>query len=143
MSRQLPTNYPHLLPEDSLLWNDFLILHEPTHHTFMYDVAVGPGRDPGSDFPDNIRIMALQLSKRRLDVIGIKPDFVQIFELTQSAGLRSAGQAVVYPHLLRVTWQLQTPIVTTIICRNCQDDIMEVMDTFHIEVIVVPTIPRA
>lgn len=142
MNRSLPNKYPHLLPEDARLWNDFQILNQPDHHTFMYDVAVGPGRDPGSEFPNNIRLMALQLSKRRLDVVGIKPEYVEIFELTQSAGLKAAGQAIVYPHMLRVTWQLSTPIVTTILCRECQDDISEVMKAFQIELIVVPTIPR-
>ena len=95
-------------------------------------------------FPaDNIRKMALQLSKRRLDVVGILTNGVEIFELTQSAGLKAAGQAVVYPHLLRVTWQFSLPIKTTIICRVCQDDIKQVLDQFQIEIVVVPVIPRS
>jgi hypothetical protein len=109
----------------------------------MYDVAVGEGRDPGADFPDNIRRMALRLSKRRIDVIGVLPGSVEIFELTQSAGLKTAGQAIVYPHLLRVTWQLSIPIVTTIICRSCQPDVLPVLNEFQVRVITVQVIPRA
>jgi hypothetical protein len=139
----LPNKYPHLMPEDAILWNDYQVLFQPRHLTYMYDVAVGEGRDPGPDYALNIRQMALRLSKRRIDVIGILPDHLDIFELTQSAGLRAAGQAMVYPHLLRATWGSTLPVDTTIICRECQDDIEQVLAEFKIGLVIVPTIPRA
>jgi hypothetical protein len=142
-SRFLPLKYPHLTAEDNDLWNDFQILFPPPHLTFMYDVSVGAGRDPGPDYPHNIRLMALRLSKRRIDVVGITPDYLEIFELTQSAGLRATGQSVVYPHLLRITWGATLPIRTTILCRDCQDDIQSVLDEFQIRLVVVPVIPRS
>lgn len=138
----LSNKYPHLMPEDAQLWNDFRTLFELPHLTYMYDVAVGMGRDPGIEYPMNIRQMALRLSKRRLDVIGITPDYLEIFELTQSAGLRAAGQAMVYPHLLRATWGSTLPITTTIVCRNVQDDIEPVLSEFGIRLVVCPVIPR-
>jgi hypothetical protein len=143
LSPSRPLNYPHLLPEDAKLWNDYLEQFSPPHTTFMYDVAVGPGRDPGDSFDDPIRKMALQLSKRRIDVVGILPDGVEIFELTQSAGLKAAGQAIVYPHLLKVTWNLSVPVTTTIICRSCQDDIQPVLDTWDIRLVVIPATNHA
>jgi len=104
----------------------------------MYDVAVGPGRDPGDGFDDNIRQMALQLSKRRIDVVGIRPDGIEIFELTQSAGLKAAGQAIVYPHWLIATWEVSAPVSTTIICRICQPDIVDVLDRYNIRLVTIP-----
>jgi hypothetical protein len=138
LSQSRPTRYPHLLPEDAELWNDYLEQFSPPHTTFLYDVAVGPGRDPGDSFADPIRKMALQLSKRRIDVVGIQPDGVEIFELTQSAGLKAAGQAIVYPHLLTVTWNLSIPVTTTIICRFCQDDIEPVLDAHAVRLVIIP-----
>ena len=142
-NRSLPSGYPHLMPEDADLWNDYQILLQPPHITFMYDVAVGMGRDPGPEYPMNIRQMSLRLSKRRLDVVGITPEYLEIFELTQSAGLRAAGQAMVYPHLLRATWGQTLPIYTTIVCRNVQDDIEPVLKEFGIRLVVCPVIPRS
>jgi hypothetical protein len=104
----------------------------------LYDVAVGPGRDPGDSYEESIRKMALQLSKRRIDVVGILPDGIDIFEITQSAGLKAAGQAIVYPHLLTVTWSLSIPVTTTIICRYCQDDIQPVLVQHGIRLVVIP-----
>jgi len=109
----------------------------------MYDVPVGPGRDPGDSFEDPIRKMALQLSKRRIDVVGILPDGVEIFELTQSAGLKSAGQAIVYPYWLAVTWELTIPVTTTIICRSCQPDILPVLKASNIRLVTIPARPHA
>lgn len=138
MSQSRPTRYPHLLPEDADLWNDYLEQLSPPHTTFMYDVAVGPGRDPGDSFDDPIRKMALQLSKRRIDVVGIQPDGVEIFELTQSAGLKAAGQAIVYPHLLTVTWDLSIPVTMTVICRNVQDGIESVLYAHGVRLVIIP-----
>jgi hypothetical protein len=132
-------NYPHLLPEDSALWSEFLDLFEPDHQTFLYDVAVGMGRDPGLDFDPSIRKMALQLSKRRIDAVGVSLDFVEIFEITQSAGLKACGQALVYPRLLKVTWDLPVPILVTIVCRSVQDDIDETLRAHDVRLIVIPS----
>lgn len=143
MSQSRPTRYPHLLPEDADLWNDYLDQFSPPHTTFMYDVAVGPGRDPGDSFDDPIRKMALQLSKRRIDVVGIQPDGVEIFELTQSAGLKAAGQAIVYPHLLTVTWDLSIPVTMTVICRNVQDGIESVLVAHGVRLVIIPTTGHA
>ena len=143
MSLSRPNKYPHLLPEDAQLWNDYIEQFSPPHTTFMYDVPVGPGRDPGDSFEDPIRKMALQLSKRRIDVVGILPDGVEIFELTQSAGLKSAGQAIVYPYWLAVTWELTIPVTTTIICRSCQPDILPVLKASNIRLVTIPARPHA
>lgn len=138
MPQQLPTKYPHLLPEDALLWNNYIEQFSPTHTTFMYDVPVGEGRDPGTDFPENIRTMAIQLSKRRIDVVGISADGIDIFELTQVAGLRAAGQCIVYPFLLKLTWNLTIPITTTVICRSCPIEIKETLLQHSIRLIIIP-----
>jgi hypothetical protein len=104
----------------------------------MYDVAVGPGRDPGDSFEDPIRKMALQLSKRRIDVVGVLPDGIDIFELTQSAGLKSLAQAIVYRYWLTVTWQLTIPVSSSIICRSYQPDVFPLLLSHDIRLLVVP-----
>jgi hypothetical protein len=138
LTPSLPSKYPHLLPEDAKLWNEYQLLHHPRYHSFLYDVAVGPGRDPGENFPDNIRTMALQLSKLRLDVVGIDSNSIEIFEITQSAGLKAAGQAIVYPHMLKVTWELTIPVSVTIVCRSCRDDVESVLAAYNIRLVVIP-----
>jgi hypothetical protein len=135
--------YPHLTPDDSDLWSQYLEIHKPTHASFLYDVSVGDGRDPGPDFPQNIRDMALQLSKRRIDVIGLSSDHIEIFEVTQSAGLRACGQVFVYKFLLNQDWHPDAPITTTILCRSCQSDIAPMLSSHHITLIVIPLPNRA
>ena len=136
-------SYPHLLPEDARLWNDYRVIYNPPHVSFLYDVQVGEGRDPGPAFANNIRQMATQLSRRRIDVVGILPDSIEIFELTQSCGLRAVGQAMVYPALLKITWDTKVPIFVTVICRDLQSNIQQALDEFKIPVVVVPLIPSA
>lgn len=116
-------------------------MHEPDHFTFLYDVAVGEGRDPGENYEFNIRSMAIQLSKRRIDVVGILFDRVEIFELTQLANLKAIGQALIYVHWLTVTWQLTVPVTATIICRACQPDILPVLQAQNVRLVTIPTLP--
>ena len=137
MNQARPSRYPHLLPEDAELWNDYIEQYSPPHPTFLYDVAVGPGRDPGDSFEDSIRKMALQLSKRRIDVVGVLPDGIDIFELTQSAGLKSLAQAIVYRYWLTVTWQLTIPVSSSIICRSYQPDVFPLLLAHDIGLLVV------
>lgn len=130
--------YPHLLPIDGLLWNEYRERFLPQHTDYFYDVAVGEGRDPGADYDDRLRMMGIRLSRRRIDVIGINPDRIDIFEITQSAGLKACGQALTYPALLRATWQTTLPIKMIVICRTVQSDMSGIFELYGADLVILP-----
>lgn len=93
--------YPHLGPEDTKIWNEFITNNTDFFKEVEYDVKVGEGRDY-SDYPeDSIREDLEYLSKKRIDVVGFKDDEIWVIELKPKAGMPAIGQALSLAALYR------------------------------------------
>jgi hypothetical protein len=130
--------FPHLLQEDIELWELFLEKHKDNYLRFDYDIKVGDGRDPGEDFPANIRKMAHDLSMRRIDVIGYKADAITIIEITKSAGLKAVGQMESYPILYKRKFAPVQRVDTLIVAGKIEADIEPILIEKGIDFIVLP-----
>jgi hypothetical protein len=115
--------YPHLLPDDIKVWKRFLAAHAAEYSHFDYDVRVGTGRDPGDDYPPNIRKMALDLSMRRIDAVGHQPGKLTIIEITRAAGMTAIGQLTTYPILYRQTFNPAKLIEVLLVAETLQSDV--------------------
>lgn len=134
----MPRHFPHLLPEDRQLWENFLSLNPNRFTRYEYDIKVGFGRDPGPDFPMNIREMALNISRRRIDAIGFTDNAITIIEISVFAGLTQLGQLMAYPTLYETTTELNLPIKRLLIARAIQTDIEPVLIKHQIPFEVIP-----
>ena len=117
--------YPHLLQESIDLWELFLAEHKTEYLGFDYDVRVGVGRDPGDKYRPNIRQMAVDLSQRRIDVIGHRRDRLDIIEITPYAGIKAMGQLAVYPILFHNTFPQSKRIQPVLITSDISPDIVD------------------
>jgi hypothetical protein len=115
--------FPHLLPVDAALWQQFLEQYGGAYNQFEYDVRVGAGRDPGAAYPPNIRFDAIILSQRRIDVVGYQAKLITLFEVTASAGLTALGQMIAYPHLFIETHSPDRPVKPHLVTYAFQADI--------------------
>ena len=129
--------YPHLLKQDAALWGQYLKLHKDEYSHFDYDVRVGLGRDPGSEQPENWRKMGLDLSMRRIDVVGYTNIDIRIIEVTQSAGITALGQVMAYPILYRSTYFPDLPLSVLLVAREIQSDMEPVFQALGISFIVI------
>src|SRR5512138_974790 len=120
--------YPHLLPEDIVLWERFLSLHGPEFSHFEYDVRVGQGRPIGDSYPDNIRQMAIDLSQRRIDAVGYTSTELYIIEVTVSAGLKAVGQLITYPILYTETFRPSRPLHPLLVTEALQPDVLPALE---------------
>lgn len=116
--------YPHLLPQDIEVWKRFLSAHANEYNSFEYDLRVGAGRDPGEDYEQNIRTMAISLSQRRIDAVGHRNGSIDIIEITTRAGLTAIGQLQVYPNLYKRLHNPTMPISPLLVAERIQDDIL-------------------
>lgn len=119
----LRTPYPHLLPEDTEVWARWLKRNAHLFERFEYDIQVGTGRDPGTEHPENIRAMAVGLSRRRIDAVGHRPAQVWLFEVTRLADLKCLGQVQAYPLLYAQTFRPLKPIRTAVVCESLGTDL--------------------
>jgi len=132
--------FPHLLPADIAVWKAFLALQLYPYSHIDYDVRVGEGRDPGPAFQPNIRSMALDLSRRRIDAIGYLANEIHIIEITQEAGTTAIGQLSVYPILYAQTYHPLKPLRCLLVCSALGTGIPPALENLGITVhIVTPT----
>jgi hypothetical protein len=130
--------YTHLLQPDVELWSDYLATLPNPWKQIDYDVRVGRGRDPGNEFDDNIRQMAIQLSQRRIDAVGYTDRDITIIEISMAAGLATLGQLTAYPHLFQTTYNPTLPLKLLLVCRRFQDDVQPAFDRLAIPYTIVP-----
>jgi hypothetical protein len=104
---------------------------------FLYDLRCGTGRDPGPDFPDNIRQMAIGLSQRRIDAIGFKDEGATLFEITTRAGLTAIGQLTAYPILYGREYPDQNIIDVALVAESIQTDIETTLLSMPVSVYLV------
>lgn len=129
--------YAHLLPDDVAVWDRYLDKYAHLYTHFEYDVRVGLGRDPGPDFDQNIRTMALDLSLRRIDAVGFCPTHIRVIEITHSAGMTAVGQLRAYPILYRLTFIPHLIVHPLLVAAELQSDIKPVLDQEHIPYVLV------
>lgn len=130
--------YPHLLPDDINVWLRFLDKYGSDYDNFDYDVRIGTGRDPGRNYNDNIRQMAIGLSQRRIDAVGHRPGLITIIEITTSAGLKAIGQLESYPILYRQTYSPNIPINCLLVAESIQSDIITILINKGIPYAILP-----
>lgn len=130
--------FPHLLPADKKLWEEFLETQYNIYDSYDYDVRVGDGRDPGPTYPENIRRDAVLLSQRRIDAVGFRPTSITIIEVSLDAGLTQVGQMSVYPVLYQQTFKPQLPLERLIVARRLQDGIETTLQENRIPYVLIP-----
>jgi hypothetical protein len=130
--------FPHLLPQDIVVWKRFLHLHEDDYDHFDYDVRVGQGQDPGPQLDPKYRQMGIELSKRRIDAVGHRPDALHIFEITTRAGIHAIGQLTTYPILYHQTFHPLKPLVPILICSSLGPDVKTALDIANLQYFIFP-----
>ena len=97
----LRNNYPHMMPEDRAIWERFIKANPSAYDTCEYDVKVGSppvfdtvvNQDTGGD--------AINLYKKKIDVVAYKNGRIDIIELKPRADMRTLGQVRGYGNLYK------------------------------------------
>lgn len=131
-------NFTHLLKADAELMQEFLDAGLETYDHIDYDVHVGNGRDPGPEFDDNMRRMAIQLSQRRIDAVAHRPGHIDIIEITLEAGLTALGQLMVYPALYLKAFPTTIPIRSVLVARAFSTDVEDMYKQQGIAIFLFP-----
>lgn len=133
----LNRQFPHLLPDDIVVWQAFLKQSPGRWLSIDYDVRVGPGTDPGDSVSPKYRQMGIDLSQMRIDAVGHLPDIIEIVEITTQAGLKAIGQLVSYPILFTATFPTPKIIQPLLVCTSVKPGIDTVLSKLDIRHIIV------
>jgi len=131
------SRYPHMGAEDAVLWNKFIDKFPELFTQVAYDVRVGDGTPPAPDTPESYAKMQLDLSKKRIDVVGLERNRATIIEVKPYAALSAIGQVEVYADLFRRDEPRYFSPRKLIICQSHDPDITLSCRTRNIEVVIV------
>ena len=92
--------YPHLMPEEIIVWERFLNTYKPDFDNYQYDVKVGTPAVTSPELTDNLKEMSDNLTTKRIDVVAWKAGVPVVIEIKKIVGMKALGQAITYPILL-------------------------------------------
>lgn len=93
--------YPHMMPNDVAIWERFIENNPDAYDKVIYDFPVGSDPDFDTALGDSSGATAQALYKKRIDVVGLKGDKVDIIELKPNAGASALGQVRAYVELYK------------------------------------------
>lgn len=88
--------YPHMKPEDVVVWERFITKNPDFFDTVDYDVALGEGAPQDPSLPENIARDGKILTQKKIDVVGYKGNDVSLVEVKPIANMRGLGQIITY-----------------------------------------------
>jgi hypothetical protein len=136
------TRYPHLLDQDAPILTAYLKQNGARYTQVDFDVRIGLGRDPGPYFEINIRKMALDLSRRRIDALGQTPRGVEIIEVTGAAGTNTLGQLTAYATIYQSDHPTEPPPRLILAAASLQTDMQTAYTNAGIEIHLYPDAER-
>lgn len=145
MSTDLGPLYPnthtgrptHMSDRDAAIWSRYHPWVFQEYAGFYFDAAVGEGATVPDSAPSTMAAMWRRLTKKRIDVIGIRTDAIWIIEVRDSAGHSALGAVLTYLHLLRDNNPFSLPLTGVILTDHADKDAKRVSEAYGIKVIEI------
>lgn len=129
--------YPHMVPQEIVLWKDFLRRHGRKFTAFRYDVKVGRGVGTVPGLEEPYQRMAIELTRKRIDVVASRGRQVYIIELKEHAGVGSIGQLLSYKALYEDQHGPGRVTGLILVARSTDQDVQRVARAMRIQVILL------
>lgn len=115
------------MASDVPIWDRFLDRYSSDFIGFDYDVRVGEGIDPPEGTAPNIRKMALDLTRKRIDAVGYQLGKIWIIEVKQRPGVGAVGQILTYVTLYFRQFNPTKTLIPAIVADIVEPDIRYVL----------------
>lgn len=134
--------YPHLRPEDVVIWERFIEMYPDFFERVNYDVRCGEGRSYPLVEDEKILHDIQGLSKLRIDVVGFRAKERWVIELKPRAGASAIGQVMCYANLFKDLCAADTKITMAVITDEAVPDIERIAASFGVRYVALNTHPQ-
>ena len=124
--------YPHLRPDEALIWETYLTVIADPAISVAYDVHVGQIPTTFAQLSEPMRRHALAVYPKKLDVVMLLPTLSAIVELKPYAGLTAIGQVLSYCFLFSRQYPQFPSSKAFILTDRPQLDMHDLCDHFNI-----------
>ena len=128
---------PGLEVQEGILWLRFVERFGGNYDGFYFNVRIGEGAPPPEGLVEPYISMATQVSQKRIDAVGVKPDFWEIFEVRERASPGALGQIKMYESLWLADPPDARPVRLTLISDRVDYDVITAAKAQNIIVILV------
>lgn len=129
--------YPHMFKLDIAIWERFLARFGDLYLGFHYDGKVGSGVADKSALKEPYTTMAHNLSRFRIDAIGLQSGLIEVLEVKPRASISAIGQVQSYVQLLREEHSTALPIIGAIVTDQEMPDMRRLTESQGINYYVV------
>ncbi len=130
--------FPALLPDEQIVFRNWLRLHEAEYDRVDGNVRIGQGEDPGPSFPDSTRKMAIEITQLRMDAVAYRGGAPTILEVKRRAGPSNIGQLLTY----KAVWMNENRSAVVprllLVCNTFSPNILPALKETGIQLEVVP-----
>lgn len=130
--------FPHMMPEDTPVWQRWLATHANDWVDVQYDVHVGTPIELHSEFEEPYRGDSERLSQKRIDVVLIYPDKHIVIEVKKLADWKAIGQVMGYPVLYERDIHPGVDIIPLLITETFTRETQFIMDHYKLPYDIVP-----
>ena len=110
--------YPHLLPEDTAIWERWIESHPDVFSSVQYDVHIGIEEDIDEAIEESIRGAWFDLTRWKIDVLAEDEAALYIIEIKPFANSKALGQALAYSLLYESEHQPVKPIIPVVLTNS-------------------------
>lgn len=128
----MPSEYPHMMPEDLPVWRSFLKDGGIPAALYDYDIKVGTPISGLGDMPEPYRSNSEMLSQKRIDAVATTDNEIWIIEVKDEASWSAIGQALGYRLLFVRDFQPALPVVPLIVARHFPPDVLFIIEQLEI-----------
>lgn len=130
-------HYPHLMPEDVAVWERFIEAFPDMYENCQYDVLVGTVPDFVTENEDEAMRKQGNLYQKKIDVVGLIADQIDIIELKPRCTMSTIGQVKGYKHLYMRDYTPPVEPKAIVICGDTTPDVAEFAAGENVQIVVV------
>jgi len=134
---EVMTHYPHMLPDDTVIWTRYLTQPVQPLERVWYDVHVGSSNIPDDTSDQMLRKIAQGVTRKRIDVVAQVKSSLWVIEVKPFADARAMGQVQAYLRLFQRDYRLALACVPVIVCEDFDPDLVPDFEELGITVFAV------
>jgi hypothetical protein len=131
------SSYPHMMPEDHVVWSRFLEQKVGLVQRVWYDVHVGEAVEVPNDLPPEMLAVSRAVTRKRIDAVCIMGGVYYVCEVKPWGGYVALGQVLVYWDLFIKEFPRASPTIGAVVCATADPDCLDAFGEQGIDVFVV------
>jgi hypothetical protein len=136
-SASVPGTFPHMSRADSRVWRAFMSVSPVPLDDVVYDLGAGGKAANRIPDTDELKVMWKTLTRKRIDAVIIRPDYVLACEVKPLANMSALGQALTYAYLLNHSTSFTVTAWPCVVAGRVDDDVEEVFLNYGVLVFLV------